>query len=77
MSDAASLIERSIRHNEIVTASWDQDLESDLLCESDDSAENGGALEFWGVTDDGHEWRVHLERSSMTTATCQDEGPRM
>jgi hypothetical protein len=60
MTTAKHLIARSVSHNEIVTAEWSHDLETDLLCESDDSVENGDVYEFWGCDDDGNEWRVHL-----------------
>lgn len=63
---ATDLIARSVSHSEIVWADWTSDLASDLLVECEDNVEASETVhEFWGVTDNGDEWRVHLhgERS--------------
>lgn len=57
---AQEAIERSISHNEIVHAEYDEDLATELQFACEDSAENGDVYEFWGTTDGGSEWRVHL-----------------
>lgn len=63
---AADLIARSIEHDEIARAEWTQALEDDLIAPvgggREDHAENGDVVEFWGTTDAGEEWRVHLRR---------------
>ncbi len=63
--DADDLIERSISHNEIVTAPYTPYLAHDLWSESDDNvAADDLTHEYWGTAadDSGSElpWRVHL-----------------
>lgn len=58
---AQDLISRSISQGEIVHAEWTEELETDLVCESEDSVRNDGTLELWGTTESGSEWRVHLD----------------
>jgi hypothetical protein len=58
--NAQEAIARSISHNEIVHAEYDEDMATDLELRADDSAVNGDTYEFWGQDDDGNEWRVHL-----------------
>lgn len=65
-------IARSVSYNEIVAleANWEsgpnhvQDLRGDLLVACEDwtsrDTERGEVSEYWGTTDDGDEWRVHL-----------------
>jgi hypothetical protein len=60
MMTAAEAIARSTSHNEIVTLPREHSLEVDLIVESEDSAENGSITEYWGTTESGSEWRVHL-----------------
>ncbi len=61
MTTAATLIERSIRNTEIVFAAYSADLADDLLVECEDSTEaSDEVIEFWGTTEGGAEWRVHL-----------------
>ncbi len=58
---ASALIARSVSHNETVFHQWSQDLSEALSMRSNDSVEaNDGVEEFWGVDDDGNNWRVHL-----------------
>lgn len=57
---AEQAIERSISHNEIVTLDYSRDALSFLSSECDDSAEAHGATEFWGTSEDGDDWRVHV-----------------
>jgi len=72
--DAEQAIARSISHNEIVTIDYSGDAQTDLLVEADDWTDNGDIREYWGTTDDGDNWRVHMrmadEREDNTT-----EGP--
>jgi len=59
-------IRESITRNQTVTIDlnnvpYDSDIRASLIVECDDW--NDAALEerdFWGVTDDGHAWRVRL-----------------
>lgn len=59
---AASAIERSISHNEIVHIEANPASEEFLALSaaSDDSVDTGGMIEFWGTDDDGNKWRVHV-----------------
>jgi len=40
------------------------DVRDALVQECEDSAETDVAEEFWGTTEDGGEWRVHLEHAT-------------
>lgn len=57
-------IARSVSHDEIVhlAASADESdaLDTELICECDDRAKNDDVREYWGTTDAGDEWRVHV-----------------
>lgn len=58
---ADDLIARSVSHTEIVTAEWSEDLAEQLSAESDDSVDaSDTVVEYWGTTESGAEWRVHL-----------------
>jgi len=57
---AESLINRSASHGEIVTATITTELWRDMLPACDDYTEANGVHEFWGTTDAGADWRVHL-----------------
>ena len=56
----AAAIARSISHREIVTIPYDADHATDLLVECEDHVDAGSVTEYWGTTDDGAEWRVHM-----------------
>jgi hypothetical protein len=60
--NAKQAIERSVSHNEIVTLDHDSEALDALESESEGSADNTayGVHEFWGTTDAGDEWRVHV-----------------
>jgi len=60
---AANAIDRSISHNEIVTLPYDADIASDLLVECEDSTESHDVTEYWGTTEHGDTWRVHMSMS--------------
>lgn len=62
MSTAKELIARSITYNEIAHGTYDEETAWDLEAWSEESVENGDTAEYWGVDDDGAEWRVHLDR---------------
>lgn len=55
-------IDRSVSHDEIVTMSYSVDAESDLLALCDGWADGttDDSEEFWGTTNTGQYWRVHL-----------------
>ena len=58
-------IERSTFHNEIVDIIPADGREREALCDElslmcDEGADTCGTSEFWGKTDDGAEWRVHV-----------------
>lgn len=58
---ADEAINRSINYTEIVTLPYDIEIASDLAVACDDSTEaNDGLIEYWGTTDDGYEWRIHM-----------------
>ena len=59
---AAEAIEASIRDNEITYAT--SDCMDDLRIECEDCVESKyGENEYWGTTESGSEWRVHVELS--------------
>jgi len=69
VTTALDAISESITHDRIVTLSDPSpDTLRDLIAESDDSAEyrlpdeDRMMVEFWGTTDDGCTWRVHVDR---------------
>jgi hypothetical protein len=71
---ASSLIARSTSHSEVAHAEWSADLAADLAAECDDSTEaSATVLEFWGVDDDGVEWRVHLDGARQASDTDNTE----
>ena len=53
-------IARSVSHGEIVTVEDEPGLQDALLCACDDHVSANDVHEFWGTTDDGDEWRVHV-----------------
>lgn len=55
----AQAIETSVREDRIVHLAQIEDA-TDLLAECEDHAEVDGIHQYWGTTEDGHEWRVHL-----------------
>ena len=63
---AEQAIKRSISHNEIVTLDlavipYDSAILTDLLVACDDSVDaNDNVTEYWGKTEEGNEWRVHV-----------------
>ncbi len=63
---ARKLIARSIQQDEIVHAPASRELHEALMAECDDWVETGSAgSEYWG-TEDGSEWRVHLDEPEDT-----------
>lgn len=77
---AMDLIERSVSHTEIVSADWTAELAEELDLECEDSLEaSETTVEYWGTTDDGGEWRVHLhgrrvEPDSTYRIECRESG---
>ena len=58
-------IARSTFHNEIVDIIPADDRDREALCDElslmcDEGADTCDTSEFWGKTDDGTEWRVHV-----------------
>ncbi len=62
--EADDLIDRSIEHDEIVSAKWTQELEDELLTRCDAHAETGETCAFWGDDAIGGDWLVHLDKSA-------------
>ena len=66
MTTADKLIARSVSHTEIATADWTSELGAALRAACRGCGEgNDGIEDYWGVTEDGHEWRVEL-RGAVT-----------
>lgn len=63
---AEQAIARSVSHNEIVTIDYSASIAEELGNASEDSVPayttaSGAVLaEYWGTTEDGGEWRVHV-----------------
>jgi propanediol utilization protein len=57
---AQQAIEQSVRQDEIVHIEWSSEAEETLLAECDASVDAYGVTEYWGTTEDGHDWRVHV-----------------
>lgn len=57
---ADDAIARSISHDEIVHLDYCSSLGMDLRDVCEDSRAHDDVTEYWGITDDGEEWRVHL-----------------
>lgn len=61
-------IARSVSHNEIVTIPYSTEAADALWAECDDHVDaraSYGVVEYWGTTDDGDEWRVHLRDEAV------------
>lgn len=72
--NAAQAIERSISHDEIVYIESSNDDLEHLLAECEESVDANGVWEFWGTTEDGDEWRVHVKGPIWW---AQDAGQRV
>lgn len=57
---AQQAIETSIMENRTVHLDYDAATMQELLVESDDSADSETETEYWGTTEEGSEWRVHV-----------------
>ena len=57
---ADDAIARSISHDEIVHLDYASDIALDLRDVCDDSVTNDDVTEYWGHTETGDAWRVHL-----------------
>ena len=62
IAQAQFWIAQSVRTGQIIhiTAATD-DEEAELSAQSEDSAEDATHVEYWGTTDEGHDWRVHID----------------
>jgi hypothetical protein len=58
----AALIDESVSQTAIAHATYSETRNKDLLVECEDSTENGPVVEYWGTTETGATWRVHLTR---------------
>jgi hypothetical protein len=59
---AQELIDRSISHNEITHAEFAADIAEELAAASENGGtRNDSVTEYWGITESGDEWRVHLD----------------
>ena len=59
--NATELIARSIRHVEITHAPFADELAAALAAEADEEVHHSGVTEYWGTTEAGDDWRVHLD----------------
>lgn len=59
----AQAIEQSVAQDETVHIEWTAEAAADLAVECDDSAETETVVEYWGTTEDGATWRIHLDRA--------------
>jgi hypothetical protein len=62
--DVERAIDRSDSHTEVVTLEYSDARAEALLAASDDSVDAGRVVEFWGTSEAGDEWRVHLRRTT-------------
>ncbi len=63
--DVERAIDRSDSHTEVVTLEYSDARAEALLAASDDSVDAGRVVEFWGTSEAGDEWRVHLRRATI------------
>lgn len=68
MTTAETAIKRSISHHEIVTLDYDSDAMADLAAECEDHVTANEVEQYWGTTDDGDEWRVHVRHEERRAA---------
>lgn len=56
------MIARSVSYTKIESAPYDADLAHELSAQCDDDVHDEGRQvhEYWGTTDSGSVWRVHL-----------------
>lgn len=64
---AQQAIDRSVSHREIVTVDYDAEAQSELEAASEDSVHTDDVTEYWGTTDDGDDWRVHMRDEERPT----------
>jgi hypothetical protein len=58
----AAAIAESVTRNDIIDVPYDAEVADELLVLSDDSADTEAVTEYWGTTEDGDPWRVHMAR---------------
>lgn len=63
---STDLIQESVSQTSIAHAAYTEALHEDLLVECEDSTENGAVVEYWGTTESGQAWRVHLTREEIS-----------
>ncbi len=63
--DVEQAIYRSDSYTEVVTLEYSDARAEALLAASDDSVDAGRVVEFWGTSEAGDEWRVHLRRATI------------
>lgn len=56
----ADAISASIAHDQITFLADSQENRGFLRAECDDYVDTDDVIEYWGETDDGEEWRVHI-----------------
>lgn len=73
---AERAIARSSSHNEIVTIDFDAESAKELQLACDDSVDANDVTEYWGTTDAGDEWRVHVRhRAALESVSgVNDDG---
>ena len=67
---AAQAIEQSIMQTETVDLPYYEAVALDLLVECDDSVDGNAVTEYWGTTDDGEQWRVHMALPQHVRCEC-------
>lgn len=62
VTNHSQAIARSISHNEIVTIQYDKQIAEALTVDSEGSVHDAvqRVTDYWGVNDDGNDWRVHM-----------------
>jgi len=61
MTIIENAINESIANDCIVHLDHTPELADELQSICDDSVDNDGVIEYWGVDDDGRDWRIHLD----------------
>jgi hypothetical protein len=65
---ASEAIDQSVSHDEIVSLDYTDTLYTGLLVACEDNVDAGEYEDMWGVTEDGHEWRVYLIHPAIDEA---------
>lgn len=66
---AERAIARSVSHNEIVTLDFDTEANEELQLACEDAVVANGVTEYWGTTESGDDWRVHVRRAPLESVS--------